>query len=235
MLQQTQVDRVLPKYEQFIKTFPDFSVLAQASLHDVLKVWQGLGYNRRALSLHETAKKVITDYDGILPSETGLLLQFPGIGPYTASAIAAFAFNQPVVFIETNIRSVFIHFFFNDRHNIHDRDILPLVDITLDRDNPRHWYYALMDYGVIVKKTLPNPSRKSAHYQKQSRFKGSDRQIRGKIVRLLANNTTLTDRDLIERIDSETERSQAILDQLEYEGFIIRDNGAVSINDNRQV
>ncbi|MFC1509819.1 A/G-specific adenine glycosylase, partial [Candidatus Omnitrophota bacterium] len=176
MLQQTQVDRVIDKYNLFIREFPDFAALAQASLLDVLRVWQGLGYNRRAKALREIAIKVMNDYKGILPSSPDLLKTFPGIGPYTAQAITAFAFNKPAVFIETNIRCVYIHFFFNSRTEVKDGDIFPVVEQTLDSGNPRKWYSALMDYGVMLKKEHLNPGRKSAHYSKQSRFEGSDRQ-----------------------------------------------------------
>jgi len=233
MLQQTQVERVISKYNRFIDVFPDFETLAGASFQDVLHVWQGLGYNRRALAVLKAAQKTMADFDGVLPSDPSLLRQFPGIGPYTACAIAAFAFNKAEVFIETNIRSVYIHFFFEDSHTIHDREILPLVEKTLDKNNPRRWYSALMDYGVMLKKTHVNPSRKSVHHHIQSPFKGSDRQIRGKIIRLFTEKTPVNEKDIVERLGDDTKKIHTILNQLEDEKFIILNNGMVSLYDQK--
>ncbi|NUN23224.1 MAG: A/G-specific adenine glycosylase, partial [Candidatus Jettenia caeni] len=157
MLQQTQVQRVIGKYESFIQVFPNFYSLSRAPLKMVLKEWQGLGYNRRAMALKRIAQKVIEEFGGVLPSSVDALITFPGIGRATASAISAFAFHKPTVFIETNIRRVFIHSFFHDETNIKDTEIILLVEKTLDVSNPRNWYYALMDYGVMLKKDYENP------------------------------------------------------------------------------
>ncbi|MFA5354028.1 MAG: hypothetical protein WC291_07350, partial [Thermodesulfovibrionales bacterium] len=181
MLQQTQVERVMGKYAEFIALFPDFPSLAAAPLQEVLAAWQGMGYNRRAISLQRLAVRVMEEHGGILPASPELLAKLPGIGKATASSIAAFAFNSPTVFIETNIRRVFIHFFFHDRDDVKDTEIYPLVELTLDRQDPRQWYYGLMDYGSLFRKTRHNPNRKSAHYSKQSRFEGSRRQLRGRV------------------------------------------------------
>lgn len=229
MLQQTQVDRVLSKYGEFVDAFPNFSALAEAPLQDVLLVWQGLGYNRRAKALRDIAIRVVTDYDGILPSEPEKLETFPGIGPATAREIAVFAFNKPVVFIETNIRSVFIHFFFPDAANIPDRSILPLIEATLVRGNPREWYYALMDYGSMLKRKEPNPGRKSAHYIRQSRFEGSDRQIRGAIIRLLTSENNVPEDTIMAQICCDPTRGARILNTLVAEGLVQRENGLVFI------
>ena len=185
MLQQTQVERVTTKYSEFIAAFPDFTSLANASLQEVLRVWQGMGYNRRAVALKEIAVRVIRDFNGMLPDSVDVLATLPGIGRATASSIAAFAFNLPAVFIETNIRRVFIHFFFQDKQNIKDPDILLLVEKTLDRRNPGAWYHALMDYGVLLKRQFPGLNKRSAHYQKQTPFQGSNRQMRGRILKTL--------------------------------------------------
>src|SRR3989338_3885267 len=136
MLQQTQTDRVLPKYNSFIKLFPDFKVLAKASLGSVLTEWTGLGYNRRAIHLKNTAEIIAGHYRGILPDEEDELIRLPGIGPYTARALQAFVFNKPTVFIETNIRTVFIYSFFKNKEDIRDKDIFPLIEKTLDKDDP---------------------------------------------------------------------------------------------------
>jgi A/G-specific adenine glycosylase len=172
MLQQTQVGRVLSKYEQFISTFPDFDSVSKAPLQEILKVWQGLGYNRRAIALQKICQLVVTEYGGELPNCVETLQTLPGIGPATAGAICAFAFNQPTVFIETNIRRVFIHFFFPNRNGVKDKEILPLVERTLDIRSPRTWYHALMDYGAMLKKEEHNPNRRSAHYTRQAPFQG---------------------------------------------------------------
>ncbi len=205
MLQQTQTERVIPKYEQWLDRFPNISELAQASLADVLQLWQGLGYNRRAKALKDIAEMVMSRYGGAIPDSRDTLMAFPGIGHYTASAICTFAFDQPLIFIETNIRRVFIHFYFpnsvgGDGHErkVHDRELLPLVERTLNRKDPRTWYYALMDYGAMLKGKVENPNRRSAHYSRQSRFEGSDRQIRGIILRELLDVPELKEEQLIE-------------------------------------
>lgn len=220
MLQQTQTHRVVTKYEEFVAAFPTFEVLAHAPLRDVLSVWQGLGYYRRARFLHHTAQKVVDEYAGILPQNQKLLQTFPGIGPNTAGSICAFAFNQPTIFIETNIRAVFIHSFFAGKSDISDKEIIPLIMATLDQENPREWYYALMDYGVFLKSRTANPSRKSAHYAKQSKFEGSDRQLRAKILKLVVDTGSVSDNDIYTHIADENMRIDKIILQLISEGFI---------------
>lgn len=185
MLQQTQVARVSTKYPEFMAAFPDFASLAAAPLEKVLRVWQGMGYNRRAKMLRDAARQVMETFGGRLPETPEELATLPGIGPATAASIAAFAYNAPVVFIETNIRRVFIHFFFPAEDKVHDDRILPLVRQTLDWINPREWYYALMDYGAMLKQTVENPNRRSHGYTVQAAFDGSDRQIRGQVLRYL--------------------------------------------------
>ncbi|MCX6356764.1 MAG: A/G-specific adenine glycosylase [Candidatus Aureabacteria bacterium] len=183
MLQQTQVERVAKKYTEFIAAFPDFQSLARAPLRKVLAVWSGMGYNRRALALKRIAAKVVRKYGGRLPSDAAALCSLSGIGCATAASVSAFAFNKPTVFVETNIRSVFIHFFFRRRRRVDDTEIVPLVAQTLDTRNPRKWYSALMDYGTMLKQLHGNPGRKSAHYRTQKPFKGSRRQMRGMILK----------------------------------------------------
>jgi A/G-specific adenine glycosylase len=189
MLQQTQAPRVVQPFEKFVAQFPSVEVLAKSSSAKVIRAWQGLGYNRRALNLHRTAKVLQEQYGGVVPSDPEKLVALPGIGPATAAAIGAFAFNRPGVLIETNVRSVFIHFFFPKRKKVSDSELLPLIEKSVDQEQPREWYYALMDYGVMLKATSVNPSRRSRHHKKQSAFKGSDRQLRGAILRSLALRT----------------------------------------------
>jgi A/G-specific adenine glycosylase len=229
MLQQTQAERVVEKYEQFIRVFPDFASLANAPLQRVLEVWQGLGYNRRALYLIQSARRVMDEFEGNLPSDPEVLESFPGIGHATASEIAAFAFHHPSVFIETNIRRVFIHFFFGDAGEIRDREILPLVERTLDRDNPREWYYALMDYGVMLKGKGANPNLRSAHYQKQSPFHGSNRQLRGMILRIITASPGRSAEELARETGAEREAVERNAAQLTREGFLVKEDGRYSI------
>ncbi|MDB5165309.1 MAG: mutY [Candidatus Saccharibacteria bacterium] len=188
MLQQTQVDRVVPKFEGFITAFPDEMSLAQASLADVLKHWQGLGYNRRAKYLHEAAKKIVTEFKGEFPSTFDDLVSLPGVGKNTAGAILAYSFNQPAIFIETNIRTVYLHHFFHDGTTIHDREIVALLEATIDPEHPREWYWALMDYGNFLKRSGRGRLQQSKHYKKQTPLKGSVREVRGQIITALASH-----------------------------------------------
>lgn len=220
MLQQTQVERVLPKYEAFIARFPTVSSLAAAPLAEVLGLWQGLGYNRRGMLLKRAAEAIMADHGGVVPSEPAQLATLAGIGRYTAGAIAAFAFGIATPFVETNIRSVFIHHFFHDRTDVSDGEILPLVEATMDRNNVRDWYNALMDYGVMLKKNNPNPSRKSRHHSRQSPFRGSNREIRGQILRLLLETPGLTAGEIVSRCGKDGERVREMLQVLAAEGLV---------------
>jgi A/G-specific adenine glycosylase len=221
MLQQTQVERVKIKFPEFIKAFPDFASLAGAPLDKVLSVWQGMGYNRRAIALQKCAIRVMNEYGGILPADVDLLVTFPGIGRATASSIAAFAFNLPVVFIETNIRRVFIHFFFSGTDTVSDADLLPIIGQSLYKENPRVWYWALMDLGSALKKTVPNPNRRSVHHSKQSPFEGSDREIRGVIIRRLLAEPEMSEKQLLAIRIEDPARIKKILAALISEGFIV--------------
>lgn len=229
MLQQTQAHRVILKYEGFIRLFPDVATLAAAPLHDVLGAWQGLGYNRRALALRRAAERIVTLHGGIVPRDEESLVSFPGVGPATARAVRAFAFNEPVILIETNIRAVFIHHFFPREEAVPDALLFPLIEATLDRRDPRRWYNALMDYGTFLKKVHANPACRSAHHQRQSPFEGSVRQVRGAIIRLLLEKIRLSEHDLAETLPFDADLMREVLGQLERERIIARNNGTVSI------
>jgi A/G-specific adenine glycosylase len=188
MLQQTQVARVIPKFDAFIYTCSNFALLAQRPLSDVLTLWSGLGYNRRAKFLHQAARIVVQDFGGQLPSTRAELESLPGIGKNTAGAILAYAFNLPVTFVETNIRTVLFHHFYPDTHEqVSDKELESLVELTLDKEHPREWYWALMDYGSYLKKSAGGRLSTSRHYVKQSPLKGSLREMRGRILRVLVN------------------------------------------------
>jgi A/G-specific adenine glycosylase len=222
MLQQTQVPRVMEKYGEFVRAFPDIHSLARAPLRDILNVWQGLGYNRRALALKKAAQHLVSRFNGEIPSEVASLTSLPGIGKATACAICAFAFKQPTVFLETNIRTVFIHHFFDTENGVRDAFILPIVAQTLDHENPRLWYHALMDYGAALKKRYGNPNIKSALYQRQDRFEGSNRQIRGAIIKALVRAERLSERDLLGNALFTADAVRRNLEQLRKEGLIAK-------------
>lgn len=221
MLQQTQVARVIDAYAKFLRAFPSFRVLARATPFSVLKVWQGLGYNRRALMLLRCAKVVVGEYKGALPDEYEALRALPGIGPYTAGAVLAFAFNRPVPVVETNIRRVYLHHFFPRSKNVSDLAILKLVTrhLLLVPD-VRCWYSALMDYGSWLATQTPNPNVRSKHYTRQPMFEGSQRQLRGAVVRFITKHESLTLKQLREELPDA--RLARILSMLEREGFVVR-------------
>lgn len=186
MLQQTQVPRVIPKFNAFIAKFPNEKALAKASLAEVLKYWQGLGYNRRAKYLHEAAKMIVDEFGGTFPESETDLLRLPGVGKNTAGALRAYSFNQPAIFIETNIRTVYIHHFFNDRFDVDDKEIVDLLRRTIDMEHPKEFYWALMDYGSWLKANGVRNNASSRHYRKQTPLSGSVREVRGKLLALLA-------------------------------------------------
>lgn len=221
MLQQTQTDRVAPKYREFVRRFPTVASLARATAWDVLAAWQGLGYNRRAVALQKAARAIAERHHGRVPSDHEELGELPGIGPYTAAAVVVFAFNRPVVMVETNIRTVLIHHFFRNRRKVDDRELMPILEATLDRRNPRRWYSALMDYGASLKKSMTNPGRKSAHYTIHSTFAGSDRQVRGAVIRLLLERP-MTMRHMGKRMLVPRVRLAAVVHQLTKEQLIQR-------------
>lgn len=230
MLQQTQVPRVTVKYPQFISAFPDVHSLAEASLSEVLGAWKGMGYNRRAIALREIAVLVVSKFSGVIPDDESVLSGFPGIGKATAGSIAAFAYNCPTVFIETNIRRVFIHCFFGDQVPVSDHEIRPLVARTLDCEHPREWYYALMDYGAVLGTRIPNPNRRSTHYHRQTAFEGSDRQLRGRILELLLREGAINQNGLVTCIGEKPERTMDILRALAREGFVTVVNDTVRLH-----
>jgi len=185
MLQQTQVERVVPYYERFLKTFPTIEVLAEAPLKEVLTAWQGLGYNRRAKMLHEAAKVVVRNYKGKMPIDATILVTLPGIGPYTANAVAAFSANSDSLFIETNIRTIITHHFFPKQEIVSDKEVLQVLQKVYPTGRAREWYAALMDYGSHLKRNGVRINAKAKGYVKQSTFEGSKRQARGEILKSL--------------------------------------------------
>ena len=212
MLQQTQISRVLQKYPLFLKKFPDVPSLAKAPFRTVLQTWHGMGYNRRALYLKQAAERICKNHGGTIPKQEEQLHALPGVGAYTASAIMCFAYGTCHPFIETNIRRAIIHECFPRKQDITDKEILQMLRHiqpprprklgearpkgAADSDIRREWYYALMDYGRDALKHVPNPNRKSKQYTKQSRFEGSTRYMRAKIISYLLTNKKATEEEL---------------------------------------
>lgn len=218
MLQQTQVDRVVPKFEAFIERFSSVEDLSKASLAEVLQMWSGLGYNRRAKFLHEAAIKIMAEYSGVFPETGKELMSLPGIGVNTSGAMLAYSFNAPSIFIETNIRTVYFYHFFLGHDEVSDSELRAVVEATIDAEHPREWYWALMDYGSYLKRQGIGQNNKSSHYKKQSPLKGSVREVRGQIIKLL----TATDFDeLALRLKLlADERFEPAITSLQKEGLI---------------
>lgn len=220
MLQQTQTERVLPKYLQFLDQWPDFCSMATSTLSDVLLAWRGLGYNRRALAIRTIAQKSET-FGWNLPANYEQLLQFPMIGPASAAAIMAFSYGQNSIYLETNIRRVLIHQFHPLQEQVTDRELREdLQALLVFQSDPKQWYYALMDYGVYLKGQLVNPNRRSAHYQKQAAFANSNRQIRGLLLVVFTEQGKLPLAELYDRVPFPQERVRECLEALVREGFV---------------
>jgi len=230
MLQQTQTDRVVVKYAEFLKVFPTWRALSDASPAAVVKVWMGLGYYRRAFNLHRAAQSVCRDFGGRPPQNVEALKSLPGIGSYTAAAVAAFAYGEAVPMIETNIRSVYLHVFFPGASDVSDQEILAKVSETICSKDPRTWFYALMDLGVELKKHTKGINKRSKHHVTQSKFQGSHRQVRAALLKLVAANEGIQKKELLMKLSFDTQMvNKAFLD-LESEGFIaIARSGRVTI------
>ena len=228
MLQQTQVERVIPKFEEFISVFPDFETLAAAPLADVLVLWSGLGYNRRAKFLHEAAKSIVANYDGALPDDEKDLVALPGVGPNTAGALLAYVYNQPVIFIETNIRTVLFYHFFDGDADVSDAVLRQQLELLVDHEHPREFYWAMMDYGSYLKRNGVRNNQASKHYRKQSPLVGSVREIRGMIVRELTGGDESVDA-LKARVDPKDGRYEQAYTQLLVEGLVTEEAGRVSL------
>ncbi|MDR0558499.1 MAG: A/G-specific adenine glycosylase [Treponema sp.] len=236
MLQQTQTERVIPYFERWMSRWPSPEALHTASLEEALSEWVGLGYNRRCRFLKDCARVITEDYGGHVPETPDILCSLPGAGAYTAGAIACFAYNYPSVFIETNIRAATIHFFY-DAHSpraVSDREIFSILEAALDgetRKNPRLWYWALMDYGTNLKKLHVNPNRRSAHYAKQSKFEGSLRQIRGGVVRALAQEGASTIESLLRKTAAQKQELYRALDGLQKDAIVCENQGVYRIKE----
>lgn len=229
MLQQTQTERVVPKYLAFLKAFPTPAALSGASLERLLSLWSGLGYNRRALNLKRAAAAIAERPDASFPASEEELRALPGVGPYTARAVLAFAFGRASAFIETNVRTVFLYHFYPDGEGVPDSLLEPLVAASLEPSDPRTWYYALMDYGAFLKKSLGNPNARSASYAKQTAFATSHRRVRGAVLKeLSAPGHGAESLDVLaSRIPFSRERVELAVGELVAEGFILYEAGGI--------
>ncbi len=227
MLQQTQVDRVVPKFREFVRVYPDVESLAKAPLDDVLRLWSGLGYNRRAKYLHDSAVMIVDHFKGVFPSSKEVLLQLPGVGVNTAGAILVYAFNHPVVFIETNVRTVYFHHFFHDEGEVSDQQLKELVSATVDKSNPRLFYWAVMDYGAWLKRTGKGNIAKSAHYRKQAPLRGSVREVRGMILKKLGEKSRTEEQ--LREIFKDDPRVAPALQGLSRDGLIEASKGVLHL------
>ena len=221
MLQQTQTERAAPKYAAFIERWPDFNALSEAPFSEILILWKGLGYNRRAMALKQIALIAVRQYGGTLPRIYDELLKLPMVGSATASAVLAFSYNQPALYLETNIRRVLLHFFYQNEEKVHDRELYKLLEAVQVREDPKSWYYALMDYGVLLKKMVKNPNRRSAHYTKQPAFENSNRQIRGQILTVFTEKGLVSKKELYSFLNFPQENINKCLSALQKEGFVI--------------
>ena len=222
MLQQTQTGRVLEKYQEFLTLWPTLEDLAQAPFDQLLDHWRGLGYNRRALNLKRCAQASET-YGYTLPCDEKALLALPGIGPSTAAAIIAFSYHKPAIYLETNIRRVLLFAFHPEEEAVEDRilrdDLKRLLPLAGDG---KRWYYALMDYGVLLKHLVPNPNARSKGYHRQSRFEGSNRQVRGMLVHALSESGARDVQALYGMLPFEPERIDKALSDLVRDGLVSR-------------
>ncbi|MFW9798287.1 MAG: Fe-S cluster assembly protein HesB [Candidatus Thorarchaeota archaeon] len=216
MLQQTQVSRVVPKFIEFKKEFPTVESLADAKTKHLLKIWSGLGYNRRAIWLKEAARQIVQR--GGFPQSAEELRKLKGVGPYTSRSILIFAFNKDLAAVDTNIRRVLIASGFADE-TMSDMQVQQVADRVLLKGRSSDWHNALMDYGSQV---LTSGSTGISPKSSQSCYEGSTRQVRGEIVKILTSSDTMEFRELKLRLDCELNDSElsSIIDDLVADGLV---------------
>lgn len=222
MLQQTQVERVIPYFTRWVETFPTVEHLSRAPLSRVLQLWSGLGYNRRAAFLHRAAQAVVNEWGGVMPVAYDGLRTLPGVGEYTAKAVRVFAHNQPETLIETNVRTVVIYHCFSTKKNISEDLIRRVAHLLAEGQDPREWHSALMDYGTYLKGVVGNVSRNARSYTKQKPLKGSVREVRGLILKQLRHGSSTRTRLFNVLPESMHERVPVALAGLEKDGLVTR-------------
>jgi A/G-specific adenine glycosylase len=226
MLQQTQVNRVILYYAKWITKWPTIDALASASLTEILDAWMGLGYNTRAVNLHKTARKIVTKFNSDVLEGMKHYKDLPGVGKYTSQAVQIFSANADIITVDTNIRRIFINEF-NLSEKVTDKALWELAGRCLPRGKSRDWHNALMDYGALfltAKKTGIKPKTK------QSRFEGSDRQIRARILRcLLKEKMSLS--ELEKTLEIEQMRLRQILDKMSTEKIVMEKNNSYQLGE----
>ena len=245
MLQQTQAGRVVPAFRSFLRRFPTVRALAAAPRRDVVREWGGLGYNRRAVRLSEAARAIVRDHAGRIPRDPATLRELPGIGPYTAAAVASLGFGEPVAAVDTNVRRVVARVHLGvEGHDVPARELWALADAWLDVDDPVTWNQAVMDLGREV--CRPNPrcgvcplarvcrfhlagSIAARGPRRQGPFAGSSRQVRGAVVRALRSHPSLTRTRLADETGFPPERIDAAVRTLTADGLIVDDLGEVRL------
>lgn len=226
MLQQTQVSRAIVKYAEFMQAFPSLEALAEASLAEVLRVWQGLGYNRRAKYLHQAARQIVAQGE---PTTLTELVALPGIGKNTAGAMMNYVYQVPTAFVETNIRSVYFYYFFANRTDVPDSEVHAVVEETMDQEHPREWFWALMDVGAWLKSQGQARLSTSRHYKKQPPLKGSVREVRGQIIHVLTGAPS-TLKDYRHELQDEARFTVAV-QGLQQDGLIVEVDGVFRLTD----
>ncbi len=232
MLQQTQVSRVVEKYYEFLRIFPDIYSLAHASTADVIRVWKGLGYNRRALYLKRAAEVLVRKYNGNFPQSANDLQEIPGIGKYTAGAILVFAFRKNIGVVDTNIRKIITGFFYDgiqQKESVIEQKASELVPIGKSWE----WHQALMDYGALEfskqKEKVAVGIRKGTAYVP---FRDTNRFLRGRILDLIREKSIRETKLLTliyktHRKDKQIIRT--VISDLVREGLLIQTDGIVSL------
>ncbi len=228
MLQQTQVERVIPFYERWLKRFSSVEMLYEASLREVLQQWQGLGYNRRGQNLHKTAGVIVEEFQGDVLSALPHYKKLPGVGEYTASAVQAFAANKDIAAVDTNIRRILIaHFHLDEK--ISKAELADIAYQCVPKGRSREWHNALMDYGANY---MTAKRSGIASLGKQGQFEGSDRQVRSRILRFLLSHTEGVHKEKLfrELSDIDKKRTSEILKKMIQEKLIIWNNNHFDIH-----
>lgn len=241
MLQQTQVARVVPAHAAFLDRFPSVGALAAAAAADVVRAWAGLGYNRRAVALRRAAQAVVGRFGGRIPSDPADLVTLPGVGPYTAAAVASQAFGVPAAAVDTNVRRVV------GRAVLGTSDAAPAAVARaasdwLDATDPGAWNQALMDLGREVCRPVPGcascPLRSAcasaahgtpvpgARRAQAAPFEGSFRQLRGRVVALLRDEAPIRLAELAEALGEPVGRVALAVEALAADGLILPDPAA---------
>ena len=242
MLQQTQAPRVAPIYVAFIERFPTVETLAAASPAEVLRAWAGLGYNRRAVALHESARAIVREHGGRVPADVDSLRRLPGVGPYTAAAVASIGHRLPVAAIDTNVRRLAARVFFGaNPEGVEAAALRASVEGWIDVRAPGEWNQALMDLGREVCRPLPrcgicplragcgfrakaggsSPMRSARPARRpEEAFEGSRRQLRGRLVQALRERPSATLAQLTAATGRPLDRVAAAVSSLASEGLV---------------